>query len=147
MRYRKIYIAVFMVLLLLLSYRFITDVGNDEKNNSQVVCRVNGCGETPVYLNWEDRFCSEHLDKSENHFNQYDSSTAKKKVNTKPALTKEEAEILRGTGYHGTRPNSPAEDIEIKAAMVKCKNCGMHSDNGSNSLCDECQYNKGYGFD
>lgn len=70
-----------------------------------------------------------------------------KKINTKRALTKEEAEALKGTGYKGTRPNSSAEDMEISAAMVKCKNCGMHSSNGYNSLCDECEYNKSYGFD
>lgn len=116
-------------------------------DGSSIVCRVSGCGKTPVYSNWDDRFCKEHLNKSENHSEQYDASVAKKKVNTKKALSKEEADALRGTGYHGTRPNSSAESIEIKAAMVKCKNCGMHSDNGSNSLCDECQYNKEYGFD
>lgn len=116
-------------------------------DGSSIVCRVNGCGKNPVYSNWDDRFCKEHLNKSENHSEQYDVSVAKKKVNTKKALTKEEADALRGTGYHGTRPNSSAESIELKAAMVKCKNCGMHSDNGSNSLCDECQYNKEYGFD
>ena len=55
------------------------------------------------------------------------------------ALTKEEAEVLRGTGYKGTHPNSAAESMELKAAQVKCKECGYHSDNGSNSLCDYCQ--------
>ena len=70
-----------------------------------------------------------------------------KKVNTVKALTKEEADALRGTGYHNTRPNSSAENTELAAAMVKCKNCGMHSDNGANSLCDECQYNKAHGLD
>lgn len=116
-------------------------------DGSSIVCRVSGCGKTPVYSNWDDRFCKEHLNKSENHSEQYDASVAKKKVNTKKALTKEEADALRGTGYHGTKPNSFAESNALKAAMVKCKNCGMHSDNGSNSLCDECQYNKEYGFD
>lgn len=69
-----------------------------------------------------------------------------KKVNTTPAMTKEEAERLRGTGYHGTRPNSTAESIELKAAQVKCKTCGMHSDNGANSQCDECTYNELHGL-
>lgn len=116
-------------------------------NGASIVCRVDGCGKTPVYSNWDDRYCEEHLNKSANHSNQYNDSIAKKKINTKKALTKEEADALRGTGYHGTRPNSSAEDIELKAAMVKCRKCGMHSDNGSNSLCDECQYNEEYGFD
>lgn len=123
---------------------------NDEwhySDGSSIVCRVNGCGNNPVYSNWDDRFCKEHLNKSENHSEQYDASVAKKKINTKKALTKEEADALRGTGYHGTKPNSFAESNALKAAMVTCKNCGMHSDNGSNSLCDECQYNKEYGFD
>lgn len=59
------------------------------------------------------------------------------------ALTKEEADALRGTGFNGTRPNSAAEAMELKAAQVKCKECGYHSDNGSNSLCDYCQSKKG----
>lgn len=150
MKSKRIYIIAFVVLLFFLINCFISNIGNEGRDNpyeSQMVCRVNGCGKVPVYSTWEDRFCSDHLDKSENRSNQYDSSVAKKKVNTKPSLTKEEAEALRGTGYHGTRPDSSAENIEIKAAMVKCKNCGMHSDNGGNSLCDECQYNKEYGFD
>ena len=123
---------------------------NDEwhySDGSSIVCRVSGCGKTPVYSNWDDRFCKEHLNKSENHSEQYDAFVAKKKVNTKKALTKEEADALRGTGYHGTKPNSFAESNALKAAMVKCKNCGMHSNNGSNSLCDECQYNKDYGLE
>lgn len=70
-----------------------------------------------------------------------------KKVNTTPAMTKEEAERLRGTGYHGTRPYSTAESIELKAAQVKCRTCGMHSDNGANSQCDECTYNELHGLD
>lgn len=41
-------------------------------------------------------------------------------------------------GYHGTRPGSVAESIEIAASKVKCKECGLHSDNGYNSLCDYC---------
>lgn len=61
----------------------------------------------------------------------------------KKALTKEEADALRGTGYNGTRPNSSAEALELKAAQVKCKECGYHSDNGLNSLCDYCQSKKG----
>ena len=58
------------------------------------------------------------------------------------ALTDEEAEALRGTGYHNTRPNSMAEDMEIKARQVKCKICGKHSDNGINSMCDRCWESK-----
>ena len=58
------------------------------------------------------------------------------------ALTKEEADRLRGTGYHNTRPNSAAEHNELKAAQVTCKECGYHSDNGYNSLCDYCQAHK-----
>ena len=57
----------------------------------------------------------------------------------KKAMTKAEADALRGTGYKGTRPNSLAEALELKAAQITCKACGYHSDNGSNSLCDYCQ--------
>lgn len=64
--------------------------------------------------------------------------------NTKPALTKELAEKLRGSGYHNTRPNSVAEETELKAGQVKCKECEYHSDNGSNSLCDYCQWKQNH---
>ncbi len=76
----------------------------------------------------------------------YSSQGVTKKINTTPAMTKEEAERLRGTGYNGTRPNSTAESIELKAAQVKCKTCGMHSDNGVNSQCDACAYNEKRGL-
>ena len=66
--------------------------------------------------------------------------SARPPVNRTPAMTKEEAERLSGTGYHGCRPNSSAENTELKAAQVKCRNCGYHSDNGSNSYCDYCQW-------
>ena len=42
-------------------------------------------------------------------------------------------------GFHGTRPGSTAESIEIAGSKVKCKECGRHSDNGVNSLCDSCR--------
>lgn len=76
----------------------------------------------------------------------YSPQGVTKRVNTTPAMTKEEAERLRGTGYHGTRPNSSAESMELKAAQVKCKTCGMHSDNGVNSQCDACVYNEKHGL-
>lgn len=76
----------------------------------------------------------------------YASQSTTKKINTTPAMTKEEAERLRGTGYKGTRPNSTAESMELKAAQVKCKTCGMHSDNGVNSQCDACAYNEKHGL-
>lgn len=146
--------ALLIIITLIVIVKCISFWGKDKDidewhnfDGTPIVCRVNGCGKTPLYSNWEDRFCSEHIDRSVNHKSQYNSSNAKKKINTQKALTKEEADKLRGTGYHGTRPNSSAESIELDAAMVKCKKCGMHSDNGSNSLCDECQYNKDYGFD
>ena len=86
---------------------------------------------------------------SQTHSNgsSYSDQGVTKKINTTPAMTKEEAERLRGTGYHGTRPYSTAESIELKAAQVKCKTCGMHSDNGSNSKCDACIYNEQHGLD
>lgn len=42
-------------------------------------------------------------------------------------------------GYNGTRPGSSAENIEKNAAKVKCKQCGRHSTNGVNSLCNSCR--------
>ena len=45
-------------------------------------------------------------------------------------------------GYNGTRPGSVAESIERNGANVKCKECGRHSDNGVNSLCDLCREKK-----
>ncbi len=66
-------------------------------------------------------------------------------VNREKALTKEEADRLRGTGYNGTRPNSSAENTELAAAQTKCKNCGYRTHNGLNSLCDYCAWMKKYG--
>lgn len=60
-------------------------------------------------------------------------------------MSKEEAARLKGTGYHSTRPNSSAEDIELRAAQTKCKNCGYRTHNGSNSLCDYCAWMERYG--
>jgi hypothetical protein len=73
------------------------------------------------------------------------STPARPPVNREPAMTKEEAERLKGTGYHGTRPNSSAEDNELKAAQVRCANCGYRSHNGYNSLCDYCAWMERYG--
>lgn len=67
------------------------------------------------------------------------SSSSKKSSSSKQALTKDEADALRGTGYHNTRPNSSAENMELAAAQVKCKRCGMHSSNGYNSMCNSCR--------
>lgn len=80
---------------------------------------------------------------SGNYSSDYGSSYTGSSYARKRALTKEEADALRGTGYNGTRPNSSAEALELKAAQVKCKECGYHSDNGLNSLCDYCQSKKG----
>ena len=147
--------------VILIVIAIVTVVGNlgdsnktkDEWHNfdgSNIVCRRDGCGKMPVYSNWDDRFCSEHLYRSVNHSyatsNSY-SAKPTKRINTTPALSQEEGDALRGTGYHDTRPNSFAENAAIDAAMTKCKVCGMHTDNGLNSLCDECQYNKEHGLD
>ena len=147
---KVVFVFILIVIIAVIGSSLQTQNTHDEWYNydgTEIVCRVAGCGKRPMYSKWEDRFCAEHLYKSANKSGQYDKTTARKKVNTTPALTKEQAEKLRGTGYHGTRPNSSAEDAEIKAAMVKCINCGMHTDNGENSLCFECQYNKENGFD
>lgn len=87
---------------------------------------------------------SETPNYSSNYYSSYSpnyNSTPSSNVNDykETAITPEEADNLRGTGYHNTRPNSSAEDIELSAAQVKCKQCGYHSDNGVNSLCDSCQ--------
>lgn len=90
---------------------------------------------------------SDFQNPSTSYTHSYNSSVLTKRINTEPAMTKEQAERLRGTGYHGTRPNSSAEALELKAAQIKCKKCGMRSHNGANSLCDECQYNEKHGLD
>ncbi len=77
------------------------------------------------------------------YYNKTNSSNNTTSTNHEKALTDEEAENLRGTGYHNTRPNSSAESIEIQAAKVKCKKCGMRSHNGLNSLCDSCLRKEG----
>lgn len=73
------------------------------------------------------------------------TTPARPPINRELAMTKEQAERLKGTGYHGTRPNSSAEDIELKAAQNKCTNCGYHTENGVNSLCDYCSWMERYG--
>lgn len=86
-----------------------------------------------------------HLSCMTNPYNKYSGSSSHisdsqyKYSSPKRALTKEEADALRGTGYHNTRPNSSAENMELAAAQVKCKRCGMHSSNGLNSMCDSCR--------
>lgn len=77
------------------------------------------------------------------YHNQTDSSNNTTYTDHEKALTDEEADKLNGTGYHNTRPNSSAESIEIQAAKVKCKKCGMRSHNGLNSLCDSCLRKEG----
>ena len=79
---------------------------------------------------------------SRNYSSNYGVSNTSGTSSRKKALTKEEANALRGTGYNGTRPNSSAEALELKAAQMKCKECGYHTDNGANSLCDYCQSRK-----
>lgn len=69
----------------------------------------------------------------------YSSSKTSSYSSSSAALTKEEADALRGTGYHNTRPNSSAENMELAAAQVKCKRCGKHSTNGLNSMCNSCR--------
>lgn len=83
----------------------------------------------------------EHLYSAKSEYDAYH----KPPVNCEKALTKEEAERLRGTGYHGCRPDSSAENSELAAAQVKCKKCGYHSRNGTNSLCDYCSWVEKYG--
>ncbi len=136
-------------LIVVLAYSSIKDFSCDsnDKIQSDLICRVNGCGQKALYYNEDDRYCKEHLYKSINHANQYNSAWAKRKTNYKRALTEEEAEALRGTGYHGTRPNSSAENTEIRAAMRKCPKCGMYGDQGPNNLCYACRYNEEHGFD
>ena len=111
----------------------------------EIVCRFQGCGQRPLYSDWADRFCSDHIDMSEHHKGNK-KSIGMKRINNEPALTDEQAKALEGTGYGGTRPNSSAEISKIKAAKVKCKKGGMHSTNGLNSLCNECKYNESMGF-
>ena len=86
-----------------------------------------------------------------NNSNTYSSSYSRQSIPTCPpvnrerAMTKEEAERLSGTGYHGTRPNSSAENLELAAAQTRCKNCGYRTHNGLNSLCDYCRWMETYG--
>ena len=82
---------------------------------------------------------------SSSYSSSYSSTPTCPPVNRELAMTREEADRLRGTGYHGTRPNSSAENTELAAAQTKCKNCGYRTHNGSNSLCDYCAWMERYG--
>ena len=142
-------VVLFIVLMVLFNRK--DNKTHDEWHTfdgKEIVCRVSGCGNRPLYADWDNRFCAEHIDRSKDHSYLYDPNIAQKKVNTTRALTKEEADALRGTGYHGCRPYSAAENAELDAAMATCANCGMHRDiNGDGKLCYECVYNKEHGFD
>lgn len=145
---------ILIVVLVLVACVIVLSNENNKKQDEwktfdgeDIVCRFVGCGNRPLYSNWEDRYCSDHIDRSKNASNIGVKTKGTRRTNTTPALTKEQADALVGTGYHGTKPNSSAESSEIKAAMVKCKKCGMHSTNGANSKCNECLYNESMGFD
>ena len=86
-----------------------------------------------------------YTEESYSYSGRYSSTPTCPPVNRERAMTDEEAERLKGTGYHNTRPNSSAEMSALRAAQVRCKNCGYHSDNGSNSLCDYCAWMERYG--
>lgn len=104
-----------------------------------------GCiAQSPTYkkTSYKPTSTSNSYSYSSNYSSYSGTSTSRTTGNYKKALTKEEANALKGTGYHGTRPNSVAELNELRAAQVKCKQCGYHSDNGGNSLCDSCQARK-----
>lgn len=66
-------------------------------------------------------------------------------VNRELPMSKETADRLSGTGYGGCRPGSSAENTMLSAAQLKCKNCGYHTDNGTNSYCDYCKWMQRYG--
>lgn len=38
-------------------------------DGSRIVCRRNGCGRSPVYSDWNRRYCSTHIDES--HYCRY----------------------------------------------------------------------------
>ena len=61
---------------------------------------------------------------SGNYSSDYGSSYTGSSYTRKKALTKEEADALRGTGYNGTRPNSSAEALELKMECVAISSCG-----------------------
>ena len=111
--------------------------------NAFYVMKVEDGGENYIGGLTAEEKENEKINKNIEEGGIYYSKEENKWVNTEPALTKAEADALRGTGYHGTRPNSSAEDIEINGAMVKCKVCGMRTHNGRNSKCDACLYNSG----
>ena len=66
-------------------------------------------------------------------------------VNRKLPLSPEEAIRLRGTGYLGNDPFSFSEAEALSAAQAACWNCGYHSENGNEALCDYCRWQMIYG--
>lgn len=100
---------------------------------------------TPAKSTYSTNSPSRSTSNSSTYTGSYSSTPTCPPVNRELAMTKEEADRLSGTGYHGTRPNSSAENSELKAAQVRCKNCGYRSHNGLNSLCDYCAWMEKYG--
>lgn len=88
----KIILGIVSVLILIgLIGMNMNETETDDWHNydgSEIVCRITYCGKAPLYSNWEDRYCEDHIYKSANHSDEFDSSVIKKKVNTTPALTK-----------------------------------------------------------
>lgn len=38
-----------------------TSTSKSKSTTTSYVCRVQGCGKTPVYTDWNRRYCSEHI--------------------------------------------------------------------------------------
>lgn len=65
-------------LIFLVSILFCVNVSSCNKelddpwanyDRSQIVCRMNGCGRSPVYSDWNRRYCSTHI--NDDHYCRY----------------------------------------------------------------------------
>lgn len=66
------WIILLVIALLVASIASCTTEGGDPWTNfggSRIVCRRTGCGRSPVYSDWNRRYCSIHI--KEDHYCRY----------------------------------------------------------------------------
>ena len=53
--------VVCMIVFLVIGALFNMSTSSSSSESKEYVCRHTGCGRTPIYTDWERRFCSTHI--------------------------------------------------------------------------------------